>query len=152
MKRDSFRDAATLAFVRYGELRGLTADEYKDRMRRRVAEDCQFFESEMREERILAEITRYAAFFDDLYAVEETLGYFMEKNKEYIVDAVRAVYMSYPHRYPTHGETTYRVRAHSISVPVSEKQVYRWLEEARHIYCKKRGFAVVAPAGFEEYK
>ena len=152
MRRDSYRDAATLAFVRYGELRGLTAEGYKEALLVQLAEDYKVFDEKASDSHISDELRRYSGFFDDLYAVEETFGFLMERGKDYIVDAVRAVYMTYPYRVPSHRETVYKVRSHAIEVPVSEKQVYKWLEIARDVYSRKRGLAMDAPDGFAKSK
>lgn len=147
MKRDYFRDIATLAFVRYGELRGKSAEEYCTQMKSDIIEETKYTDPAMVNQRLISEMQRLSGFFEDLYAVEEVFGYFEATNREYIIDAVRFVYMSHS-RPPSHKETIYRVRAHAMNVPVSEKQVYKWLEMARTLFAKKRGLAIEVPPGF----
>lgn len=147
MKRDCFRDTATLAFVRYGELGGKSAEEYKNELKKDIIEETKYTDPANVSQKIETEMERYRGFFDDMYAVEEVFGYFASTNREYVIDAVRFVYMNCS-RHPSHKETAYRVRAHALNVPVSEKQVYKWLEMARALYAKKRGLAIEVPPGF----
>lgn len=148
MRRDCFRGAATLAFIRYGELRGKTADEYREDLKRNIIEELKYGDPAVVSQKVEADLRRYEGFFDDLYAVEEVFGYFLSTNRGYIVDAVRAVYMAYPRGNLSHKDTVYRVRHHAMAVPVSEKQVYKWLEMARALYAKRRGLALETPPGF----
>lgn len=148
MKRDCYRDAATLAFIRYGELRGKTADEYREELKKSIIDELKYGDPAAVSQKVESELRRYEGFFDDLYAVEEVLGHFLSKDKEYVVDAVKAVYMAYPFGKMSHKETVYRVRCHAYSVPVTEKQVYKWLKDARVLFAKKRKLAFEVPPGF----
>lgn len=151
MRRDSYRDAATLAFVRYGNLKGKSIDEYKEEFRQSTISDMRYIDPALVSSHLDGEFKRYSGFFDDLYAVDATLRYFEESGREYISDAVRYVYMS-SSSYPSHKDTVSRVRRYAITVPVSEKTVYKWLEMARVYYSKKRGLAFEVPAGFVSSK
>lgn len=129
MKRDYFRDTATLAFWRFGALRNKSVEEY-------LAEN-----NINREE--------YRGFCEDLFAVSDTLLELASTNREYIVEAVREIYMC-SRKYPDHKDIAGRVRRYALIVPASEKTVYKWLETARDIYTLKRGLATNTPPGFGE--
>ena len=127
MKRDHYRDTATLAFWRFGLLRNKSAEEY-------ITENN-------------IEREQYKGFCEDLFAVSDTLLELAATKREYIVEAVREIYMC-SRKYPDHKDIACRVRRYALMVPATEKTVYKWLEVARNIYALKRGLAIDTPPGF----
>lgn len=78
---------------------------------------------------------------EDIIAVEKTINCLERSGKEHIVMAVKAVYFQDP-KLPIHkGDISFRVRKFSINFPVSEKQAYFWLREARLLCARFRGLS-----------
>ena len=127
MKRDRCRDYATQAFVWFGAVRNKSVEEF-------IVEEG-------------IDTVEYEKFCADLFAVEKTFFKLASTNREYIIDAVREVYMC-SRKFPKHRDIAGRVRRYSFLVPTSEKTVYKWLETARNIYALERGLAVHIPLGF----
>ncbi len=77
----------------------------------------------------------------DNAAVEKMLKYFEDK-KPYVVSAVKAVYFTdagLPFRKNT---VSFRVRNFAISEHTNERDVYRYLREARQKFAEYRGLTV----------
>ena len=81
---------------------------------------------------------KHSAELYDILACEETFAV-LDKNRKYISNAVREVYMIDPTHEPKRGEVTARVLRYALEVPASEVQVYRWLRSARELFCEFRG-------------
>lgn len=129
MKRDRCRDYATQAFVWFGAVRNKSVEEF-------IVEEG-------------IDAVEYEDFCADLFAVAETLFELAATDREYIIDAVREVYMC-SRKFPGHDDIACRVRHHAFAVPATEKTVYKWLETARDIFADKRGLTVKVPPGFEQ--
>ncbi len=116
MRKDNVRDYATAAFREYARL-GCPSPE------------------EIQKE-------RNAALAADLRAVGECLQLLCAEDKAYIADAVRAVYFVAPGMSIKKGEIGARVAAFARACPASEREVYRWLKQARVRFAAVRGLRV----------
>nr|DAH25680.1 MAG TPA: hypothetical protein [Caudoviricetes sp.] len=75
----------------------------------------------------------------DLLAVIDTLDGLTNSGKDYICQAVSAVYFVAP-TAPLHkGEINLRVTKFAINNYTDERTVFRWLKEARLLCAKLRG-------------
>lgn len=75
----------------------------------------------------------------DILACEETFRRLNTSGKAVICDAVRAVYMVHPGRIPKAKEITERVAAFACENYIGERQVNRYLAEAREVFARVRG-------------
>lgn len=76
----------------------------------------------------------------DLQAVERTFAILRTKpDGKDIIRAVQIVYMRHPERKIKKGDISKRVTEVEIDCFVSDRQVYRWLEEAIAIFAIERG-------------
>ena len=116
MRKDSIRDYATAAFREYARL------------------GCPTPEAISRE--------RDAALAADLSAVEECLRILSLEDRQYIVDAVRAVYFAAPDVALKKGDVGKRVAVFAREYPASEVSAYRWLARARRLFAKLRGMRI----------
>lgn len=148
VKRDYLRDYATEAFARYGKLGEISRETYSEKLKQDIRQQMRHLDPGLITKKVESELERYSGMLDDIEAARKTLEYFTESNRQYISDAVRAVYMAPPHNVPSHREVVYRVRYHALCVPVTEKQVYKWLQMARVLFAKERGLAFEMPPGF----
>lgn len=88
---------------------------------------------------ILADKTMHRALQLDLLAVIDTLNALTSSGKDYISQAVSAVYFTSP-TAPLHkGEINLRVTKFAINNYTDERTVWRWLKEARLLCAKFRG-------------
>ena len=116
MRKDNIRDYATAAFREYARM------------------GCPSLE--------LISCERDVALVADLRAVEECLRILSLEDREYIVDAVRAVYFASPGVPLRKGDIGARVAAFARVCPASEREVYRWLKRARVRFAAVRGLRV----------
>lgn len=113
MRKDNVRDYATAAFREYARL------------------GCPSSETISQE--------RDAALAADLRAVAECLRLLAIEDKEYVADAVRAVYFATPGAPLKKGDVGARVAAFAREYPASERSVYGWLKLARKLFACARG-------------
>lgn len=91
---------------------------------------------------VVADETMRQALRLDLLAVIDTLNDLTSSGKDYISQAVSAVYFTSP-TAPLHkGEINLRVTKFAISNYTDERTVWRWLKEARLLCAKLRGLNV----------
>ena len=142
MKKDWNRDYATGAFIRFARLGCPTKEEYAERIRQDV-----YKRLEMKEPRIILmraerEVENAKGTLDDISAINKMFSMLSEGEKEYIIEAVRAVYLVPPYIRPKKKEIVMRVTAFAAEKYVSEATVYRWLKYARDLFSVTRGLSI----------
>lgn len=85
-----------------------------------------------------AEVERASAALSDILACDTVFREFELAGKKIICDAVREIYMIQPSKPLKLNDVTYRVRAFSLQSYVSERQVYRYLAQAREAFVMVR--------------
>lgn len=140
--REWWRDEATHAFVRYASLGKPTREEYE----RRIREDCYRRLATMNPQFIVnkanAEVSTREPLLKDIDAVNYVINTLIEQKKEYIIDAMKAVYFADTTGKLSSGTIKYRVRRFAIDYPASERTVYRWLKAARLLYAIAKGIDI----------
>lgn len=141
IKKDHIRDYATEAFRFYARTGG--ARKYIDNLiaqakREKGSGIANPTEATlMIKERILAE---RAAEFADLEAVEKTLHIIsaLDAGKD-MRNAIEIVYFERCWDDLRRGDIQSRVHKAELTIPASERQIYRWLKTARLIFARERG-------------
>lgn len=91
---------------------------------------------------VIADKAMHRALQLDLLAVIDTLNALTSSGKDYICQAVSAVYFVAP-TAPLHkGEINSRVTKFAINNYTDERTVFRWLKEARLLCAKLRGLNI----------
>ena len=88
---------------------------------------------------VIADKTMHQALRLDLLAVIDTLNALTSSGKDYICQAVSAVYFVAPTAALHKGEINLRVTKFAVSNYTDERTVFRWLKEARLLCAKLRG-------------
>nr|DAF50981.1 MAG TPA: hypothetical protein [Siphoviridae sp. ctvhu9] len=78
----------------------------------------------------------------DLLAVADTLNALTNSGKDYICQAVSAVYFVAPTKPLHKGEINLRVTKFAVNNHTDERTVFRWLKEARLLCAKLRGLNI----------
>ncbi len=142
MKKDFNRDYATAAF-RLWALRGCpTYEQEAERIKVSAYEKAKGADPAKVMAFAEAELDKRGAELCDIMACAETFRILDENGKELICEAVKAVYMVEPWREPRRDEISKRVLRFAIETPASERQVYRWLTQARNLFALSRGLRV----------
>lgn len=141
MSKDWCRDYATAAF-RLWKMNGQqTRSEIEDRIRngyiRNNPGDPQVVNIKAQ-----AEVDKRFAELNDIDACAETFRLLRESGKDYVCKAVEDVYMYDAQRDLHRGEITRRVIRVAVTLPASEREVYRWLAEARTLFSALRGLRI----------
>lgn len=150
MKKKHYRDYATEAF-RFWSEEG-PADRYKQRLwdeairRQHQAEGRSGLSNptEAAIRRAEDELQKKEAQVFDLDAVDRTMKIIraLPEGKN-MIEALRIVYMEEPQRDFKKGEIQARIVHASQKIGASERTIYRWLGEARHIFAYERGLRTV---------
>lgn len=80
---------------------------------------------------VVADKTMHRALQLDLLAVADTLNALTNSGKDYICQAVSAVYFVAPTKPLHKGEINLRVTKFAVNNYTDERTVFRWLKEAR---------------------
>ena len=91
---------------------------------------------------IIADKTMHRALQLDLIAVIDTLNALTNSGKDYICQAVSAVYFVAPTKPLHKGEINLRVTKFAVNNYTDERTVFRWLKEARLLCAKLRGLNI----------
>jgi hypothetical protein len=83
-----------------------------------------------------------AAAILDLYAVDNTLRVFSERERSDVIRAIREIYFVCPSRELRKNEISNRVTRFSVANNMDERSVYRRLELARRICAEKRNLNI----------
>ncbi len=89
-----------------------------------------------------AEVEKARAGLEDIRACETVFRKLNNSGRELVCSAVRAVYMVDPWRKVTRGEYSARALRFALDVPLSERQVYYYLEQARDLFAIERGLRI----------
>ena len=137
--KDHIRDYATAAFRFWAKWQG------KDNYIRYLVDDLQRQKGSglispteaavIHKEQV---IEAYKAEIADLEAVEEVIK-ICERHYADVLRAVRMVYFISPDRPLRWGDIVDRVHDAEISIPASDRQIYRWLKQARTLFAEERG-------------
>ena len=139
--RDHLRDYATEAFrfwAKVGGTKQYIEDLVEDVQKQKASGMASPTEGALvSKERILAE---RAAELADLDAVDKTLHIIstLGAGKE-MLQAVEMVYFEKCWAEMQRGDIQDRVHKAELTIPASERQIYRWLKQARIIFAKERG-------------
>jgi hypothetical protein len=142
VKKDWIMDYATGAFVRYASLGMPKRKEYEDHVRQEVYNRLSTLEPKIILAKAEAEISKRKPLLEDIDAVNRVFEMLIENDKEYILEAVRAVYFVAPYTRVSRSVYAARVRSFSMSYPVSEIAVYKWLKSARDLFAMFRGLTI----------
>jgi hypothetical protein len=91
---------------------------------------------------VVADETMHRALQLDLLAVIDTLNALTNSGKDYICQAVSAVYFVAPTKPLHKGEINLRVTKFAVNNYTDERTVFRWLKEARLLCAKLRGLNI----------
>lgn len=91
---------------------------------------------------VVANKTMHRALQLDLLAVADTLNALTNSGKDYICQAVSAVYFVAPTAPLQKGEINFRVTKFAINNYTDERTVFRWLKEARLLCADYRGLNI----------
>ena len=91
---------------------------------------------------VVADETMRQALRLDLLAVIDTLNDLTNSGKDYICQAVNAVYFVAPTAALHKGEINLRVTKFAVSNYTDERTVFRWLKEARLLCANFRGLNI----------
>lgn len=149
--KDHIREYATEAFRFYASVR-MTADQYKKMIYDETLENYKkketnnsFSISKPVEAAIMAaekEVDKRISEIRDLEAVEMTLSELTAMYRYDIIQAVKIVYFKEPEEGIKKGEIQNRVHTAELSIPASERSIYRWLGKARKLFAEKRGLRI----------
>ncbi len=124
MQKDSTRDYITAAFRLYSAL-GCPSEQKIGNL-------------SLSNSKIKSNKNSIAIRFD-LLAVSKTLEYLNRSGKDYICETVREVYFTEPTREFKRNDINARVLNLAAKKFTSERNVWRWLKEARNICASFRG-------------
>lgn len=139
MKKEVYRDYATAAYIFWAHKGYITGDEFIEKVKQKAIRESKNEEPADANRYIRACVTNHLASKKDIEACCKAFSLFEESGKEYICDAVRSVYGIYPVFTIRRGDITARVRAYAHSANTDERNVYRWLEQARKTFAAMRG-------------
>lgn len=91
---------------------------------------------------VVADETMHRALQLDLLAVIDTLNALTNSGKDYICQAVSAVYFVAPTKPLHKGEINLRVTKFAVNNYTDERTVFRWLKEARLLCADYRGLNI----------
>lgn len=153
MKKDIVRDYAAAAFGYWARNGCPSCEEAAERVKKRAisrAKECEA-DPDRRLSYVNEVLASAAAGLADIKACDETFSRLESSGKAIICDAVRAVYMEEPWRRPKTREISGRVIRFAMRTPLSERQVWHYLWEARRLFAQVRGLRIgEAPLGERE--
>lgn len=142
MKKDRNRDYATDAFLLYANLGSPKTDDYIDFLKSCVYDECETMEPRLILQNAERTVSEHRPTISDIDAVNRMLEMLDMQQKDYISNAIRAVYMRKQPRAPSKGEISDRVRYYAQSLGADERTVYRWLRMGRELFAVCRGLRV----------
>lgn len=137
-KKEWYMDYATHAFVRYASLGCPTRAEYETRIREDCYKRLALHNPSFIVIKANAEVSAREPLLKDIDAVNRVLDILQRKDKQHIIDAVKAVYFYDPHGKPAHGVIVNRVRRFACEYPANERTVYKWLKSVRLLFAQIR--------------
>ena len=138
-KKRNTMDYVTSAF-RYWARRGCPSyEEARERIYKKALKRASSAEPDTAVAFAEREVDRASSELCDILACDVVFREFEKTGNGIVCDAVRAVYMVQPGRELKANDISCRVLAFALSVPVSERQVYRYLARARQAFSVVRG-------------
>lgn len=137
-KKEWYMDYATHAFICYASLGCPTRKEYEERIRQDIYKRLEMHEPSFIVNKANAEVLSQEPLLKDLDAVNRVLEILRRQGKEHIIDAIKAVYFTYPKGKPERGVIVERVTRYAMDCPASTKAVYEWLKSARLLFAQIR--------------
>lgn len=138
-KKKNTMDYATAAF-RFWARRGCPSyEEARDRIYKKAMRRAEGADPEKTVLFAEREVDRAGAELCDILACDIVFREFERTGNELVCQAVREVYMVQPHKELKANDITHRVLAFALKVPLSERQVYRYLARARQAFAMVRG-------------
>ena len=152
MKKDHVRDYATEAF-RFYKKTGMTAEQYKkklhkeayDKAHKEVMRDKNKINKPTEMALIIAEeaVENKEAEIRDIQAVEATLDLISRmKNSNEILKAIECVYFTDADKPVERNDISNRIYKAIMSIPSSERCIYRSLGKARQMFAIERGLRI----------
>lgn len=142
IKKDALRDYATSAFIFWARHGCPTYAEAEERIRKKALARAWGIDPQKAKQYADAEIEKARAGLEDIRACESVFRRLSDSGRELICDAVRAVYMAEPWGKVRRGEYSARALRFALEVPLSERQVYYYLEQARDLFAIERGLRI----------
>ena len=142
IKKDALRDYATDAFIFWARHGCPTYDEAVERIRKRALDRTWGIDPQKAKQYADAEIEKARAGLEDIRACEAVFKKLNGSGRELVCSAVRAVYMADPWGKVKRGEYSARALRFALDVPLSERQVYYYLEMARDLFAVERGLRI----------
>lgn len=144
--KETYMDTVTAIFARVASLRYPTAEEYEARIRSDVNTRLFRLDPKIIMAKADAAVTTAKPIIGDINAVNATFANLTERNREYIIEAVKAVYFPYKGgaRIPN-KIVSERVLAFATKSYCTPLTAYRWLKEARALCAYYRGLTIEEP-------
>ena len=139
-------DTVTAIFARVSSLRYPTAEEYETRVRNDVNNRLFRLDPKIIVAKADAAVTTSKPIIADINAVNATFSNLTDRNREYIIQAVKAVYFPYKGKALIPNKViSERVLAFATSNYCTPLTAYRWLKEARALCAYYRGLTIEEP-------
>jgi len=143
MKKDNIRDYTTECFRFYAKSGGRNKyikNLIEDMQRTKGSGVCSPTESELiKKEEVISE---HAAELADIEAVDKVLYALDVCEHKSILQAIEMVYFKDCWKDIERGDIQDRVHQAEIHIPASDRQIYRWLAQARKMVARERGLRV----------
>jgi hypothetical protein len=136
-------DTVTAIFARVASLRYPTAEEYETRVRNDVNTRLFRLSPKIIVAKADAAVSASKPIIADINAVNATFSNLTDRSREYIIQAVKAVYLPYKGKALIPNKIiSSRVLAFATSNYCTPLTVYRWLKEARVLCAYYRGLTI----------
>lgn len=142
LRKDDIRDYAISAFVFWARHGCPTYEEAVERIRKRAISRARGSDPAKASAYADAEVEKASAGLCDIMACAQVFETLEKTGRELVCEAVKAVYMADPWKKPGRGEYSARALRFAMEVPLSERQVYYYLEQARDLFAVVRGLRV----------
>lgn len=144
--KETYMDTVTAIFARVASLRYPTAEEYEVRVRNDVNNRLFRLDPKIIVAKADAAVTTAKPIIADINAVNATFSNLTGRNREYIIQAVKAVYFLYKGKALIPNKViSERVLAFATSNYCTPLTAYRWLKEARALCAYYRGLTIEEP-------
>lgn len=144
--KETYMDTVTAIFSRVASLRYPTAEEYEARIRNDVNTRLFRLDPKIIVAKADASVNTAKPIIADINAVNATFSNLTDRNREYIIEAVKAVYFPYKGKTRIPNEILKeRILAFATKTFCDERTVYRWLKEARALCAYYRGLTIEEP-------
>lgn len=142
IKKDALRDYATSAFIYWARHGCPTYEDAVERIRKRALSRAWGVDPQKAKLYADAEVEKARAGLEDIRACESVFKRMQCSGRELVCEAVKAVYMVDPWKPARRGEYSGRALRFAMETPLSERQVYYYLEQARDLFAVERGLRI----------